>query len=141
MELAKIEILLEKYLEAKTTLAEENTLKKYFSQEEVPAHLSEYKALFNYFSDGMLDTSNRSITLPSKTWYFRWMSVAAVLVFFVSMFAVYQRDINEKEEARLAYVETQKALNLISHSLKKGNTAIAQLQTFEDTQNKIFNNK
>ena len=51
MELAKIEILLEKYLEAKTTLAEENVLKKYFSQEDVPVHLLEYKELFNYFTD------------------------------------------------------------------------------------------
>jgi hypothetical protein len=30
---------------------------------------------------------------------------------------------------------------MISQSLNKGNSAIAQLQTFEVTQNKIFNNK
>ena len=47
MELAKIENLLEKYLAAETTLKEENVLKNYFSQENVPEHLEEYKSMFN----------------------------------------------------------------------------------------------
>lgn len=141
MELAKIEILLEKYLEAKTTLAEEKELKSYFSQEDIPVHLLEYKELFNYFDSSALDTSSKSIELPSKTISFKWLSIAASIVLFISVFTFYQKDMAEKEEARLAYAETQKALQLISHSLNKGNNAIAQLQTFETTQNRIFNNK
>jgi len=141
MELAKIGILLEKYLEAKTTLAEENILKKYFSQEHVPEHLIAYKELFNYFTDNALDSSTKQINLPKEKGSFKWLSIAAAVVLFVSVFSLYQNNMVEKQEAQMAYLETQKALNLISQSLNKGNSAIAQLQTFENTQNKIFNNK
>ncbi len=152
MELAKIEKLLEKYFEAKTSIKEEAVLKEYFSQEEVPAHLSEYKDMFNFFNDSSLETSTRSVQLTKKTISLRWLSIAAMLVFFIGIYAVYQQNETEKQEARLAYMETQKALELISSSLNKGTGAIAQLdnfnrgteamaqlRTFESTQKKIFN--
>ena len=152
MELAKIEALLEKYFEAKTTLPEEKILKDYFVQDDIPAHLTEHKEMFNFFSDSSLETSNRSIKLTKKSMRIQWLSIAAMLVFFVGIYSVYQQNENEIEEARLAYMETQKALDLISKSLNKGTVAIAQLdnfnkgtqaiaqlQTFENTQRKIFN--
>ena len=151
MESARIEKLLEKYYEAETTLKEEKELKDYFSQSDVPTHLAEHKNMFNYFNESSLETSNRSIKLSSKTIALRWLSVAAMLVFFVSVFSLYQQNEAEKEEARLAYQETHKALELISKSLNKGTGAIAQLdnfnkgtsamaelQTFENTQSKVF---
>lgn len=141
MELDKIERLVKKYLEAETTLEEERILKNYFSQDDVPVHLTEYKSLFNYFKDSSLETSTKSITLSRRSINLKWLSIAAMLIFFVGIFSIYQNNISEKEEARLAYLETQKALNLISQSLNKGNSAIAQLQTFENTQNKIFKKK
>ena len=143
MELAKIENLLEKYLAAETTLKEENVLKNYFSQEKVPVHLEEYKSMFNYFTNSSLDVSTKTISLPRKKngSIMKWLSVAAIAVLFVSVYSVNQNNLTDKEEAILAYQETQKALNLISLNLNKGNNAIAQLQTFENTQNKIFKNK
>jgi len=151
MESARIEKLLEKYYEAETTLKEEKELKDYFSQSDVPTHLAEHKNMFNYFNDSSLETSSRSIKLSSRTIALRWLSVAAMLVFFVSVFSLYQQNEAEKEEARLAYQETQKALELISKSLNKGTGAIAQLdnfnkgtsamaelQAFENTQSKVF---
>lgn len=152
MELARIEKLLEKYMEATTTLQEERVLKDYFSTEDVPAHLEEYKDMFVFFDASRLESSERSISLPKKTFDFRWLSVAAMIVFFVGIFALYQQNEAEKREAQLAYAETQKALELISKSLNKGTDAVAQLenfnkgtkamaqlQTFEQTQNRIFN--
>ena len=152
MELAKIEALLEKYFEANTTIAEENILKDYFAKEDIPTHLIEYKEMFNFFSNSSLETSNRSIKLTKSSMRIQWLSIAAMLVFFVGIYSVYLQNENEKEEARLAYMETQKALDLISKSLNKGTVAIAQLdnfnkgteamaqlQTFENTQRKIFN--
>lgn len=151
MESARIEKLLEKYYQAETTLKEEKVLKDYFAQSDVPAHLADHKGMFNYFNDSSLETSSRSIKLSSKTIALRWLSVAAMLVFFVSVFSLYQQNEAEKEQARLAYQETQKALELISKSLNKGTGAIAQLdnfnkgtsamaelQTFESTQSKVF---
>jgi hypothetical protein len=152
MELARIEALLEKYFEANTTIEEEKILKDYFTQENIPAHLLEHKEMFNFFTDGSLETSSRSIKLTKKSIRIQWLSIAAMLVFFIGIYSVYQQNENEKEEARLAYIETQRALDLISKSLNKGTVAIAQLdnfnkgtaaiaqlQTFENTQRKIFN--
>ena len=77
-----------------------------------------------------------------------------MLVFFIGIYSVYRQNEVQKEEARLAYMETQKALDLISRSLNKGTgaiaqlenfnkgtAAIAQLQNFEDAQNRVFSNK
>jgi len=152
MELAKIENLLEKYFEAETSVQEEAVLKEFFSNGEVPEHLSEYKEMFNYFNNSSLETSNRSIKLTKKTISIKWLSIAAMLVLFIGIYSVYQKNETEKEEAMLAYMETQKALELISKSLNKGTDAIAQLdnfnkgteamaqlKTFEYTQRKIFN--
>ncbi len=142
MELFKIEKLIEKYLNAETTLQEEDFLKKYFSQDEIPSHLISYKYLFNYYSNSKLEEVNKTITLPNKRINLRWLSIAAAFVLMVSIYSIHQNNIREKEEARLAFMETQKALNLISYNLNKGNKAVAQLKTFENTQNKIFiNNK
>jgi len=155
MELAKIENLLEKYFEAETSIQEEAILQKYFAQKEVPEHLKQYKEMFNFFSSSSLETSNRTIELTresKKTISIKWLSIAAMLVFFIGIYSVYQQNETEKEEARLAYMETQKALELISQSLNKGTGAIAhldnfnkgtdamaRLSTFENTQNRIFN--
>ncbi len=151
MESAKIEKLLEKYYEAETSLQEEKILKEYFSGSEIPIHLQEHKDMFNYFDNSLLETSNRSIKLTKKTIALRWLSIAAMLVFFISVYSLYQQNEAEKQEAQLAYMETQKALDLISSSLNKGTGAIAQLdnfnkgteaiaelQAFEKAQSKIF---
>ena len=155
MELAKIENLLEKYFEAETSIQEEAILQKYFAQKEVPEHLKQYKEMFNFFSSSSLETSNRTIQLTEeskKTISIKWLSIAAMLVFFIGIYSVYQQNETEKQEARLAYMETQKALELISQSLNKGTGAIAhldnfnkgtdamaRLSTFENTQKRIFN--
>ena len=155
MELAKIENLLEKYFEAETSIQEEAILQKYFAQKEVPEHLKQYKEMFNFFSSSSLETSNRTIQLTEeskKTISIKWLSIAAMLVFFIGIYSVYQQNETEKQEARLAYIETQKALELISQSLNKGTGAIAhldnfnkgtdamaRLSTFENTQKRIFN--
>ena len=43
-----IEQLLQRYWKCKTSTAEEAQLRDFFTQEEVPAHLLRYKALFDY---------------------------------------------------------------------------------------------
>jgi hypothetical protein len=48
MDYKYIEQLIESYFACTTTLQEEQILRSFFSQEEVPAHLAQYAALFNY---------------------------------------------------------------------------------------------
>ena len=47
MDYKYIEQLLDKYFQCQTTLEEEQILRAFFAQEEVPAHLQPYRKLFN----------------------------------------------------------------------------------------------
>jgi hypothetical protein len=50
MDYKYIEQLLERYFQCETTLKEEEILRSFFSQDDVPVWLAEYKALFDYES-------------------------------------------------------------------------------------------
>ena len=52
MDYKYIEQLLDKYFECQTTLEEEQILRAFFAQEDVPAHLLSYRELFTYQSFG-----------------------------------------------------------------------------------------
>ncbi len=138
MESVKIEKLVRKYLEAESSLDEEAILKNYFSQENIPIHLQEYQPMFTYFSQSVKLKSTKKIALPKEKRRFNWLSVAAIAILFISIFTVYQKNVSERKEAMQAYADTQRALQMISFNLNKGNKAVAQLETYEKTQNKIF---
>ena len=136
MELANIEKLLEKYLNAETSIAEEKELKNYFSSNTVAQHLQEYQALFGYFSTSKKEEFTKPIQLNSQKPNWKWLSVAASVVLLVSVYTGYQN--NQQREAEKVYNETKMAFNMLAVNLNKGNIAIAQLQYFENTKNKIF---
>ena len=136
MELANIEKLLEKYLNAETTIAEEKELKNYFTSNNVAPHLQEYQALFGYFSTSKNERFTQTIQLNSQKKSWKWLSVAASVVLLVSVYTGYQN--NQQRKAERMYQETQFAFGMLSTSLNKGSVAIAQLQHFENTKNKIF---
>jgi len=141
MELANIEKLIEKYENAETSLQEEQELKDYFQQTDVPGHLLEYQAMFNYFDESNAERFTKSIPLKTKKTYWKWLSVAAAIAIMFSIYTYNANTINdlEKKEAEFAYQETQKALQMVSKNLNKGSSvAIAGLREFEKTQNKIF---
>ena len=144
MELAKIEKLLEVYFEGNTTLDEEDILQKYFSQSFVPAHLQEYKVMFNYFLDNKAEVSNQPIRVNTKkkTWKKSWLYIAAAIVLLFTVYKIIPTSNDftkaERAEAKRAYVETQKAFKLISENLNRVNSEIAYLENYEVTKNKIF---
>ena len=51
MESDKITLLVTKYFEGETTLAEEKVLKEYFSSTDIASNLVQYHPLFAYFSN------------------------------------------------------------------------------------------
>ncbi len=143
MELVKkIENLLEKYFEARTTVAEEQTLQSYFSQNNVAPHLEQYKPMFEYFSVAKTEQSTRPVPLKSKKQIvYQWISVAAVValvfgVYFGTNNATGNKQVINNPE--LAYQETKKALDLIAQNLNKGTEKIAYLGEFEQAKNKIL---
>ena len=136
MELVNIEKLLQKYLDAETSIAEENELKRYFSSNNVAPHLEEYQALFGYFTISKQEVYTKPLQLKTQKQRWKWLSVAASVVLLVSLYAGYEN--NEQRKAEKIYNETQVAFNMLSANLNKGNEAIAQLQYFETAKNKIF---
>ena len=56
MDYKYIEQLLENYFACTTTLQEEQILRSFFSQEDVPAHLIQYAALFSYETEAKEET-------------------------------------------------------------------------------------
>ncbi len=136
MELANIEKLLKKYLNAETTLAEEEILANYFTGTTVAPHLQEYQALFGYFKSSKKEHYTKTIHLKSRKLRWQWLSIAAMLVLLVSVYTGYQK--NQQVKAEKVFNETQMALGMLSANLNKGTVAISQLQEFETTKSKIF---
>ena len=138
MDWDNIEKLLEKYFDAETTVDEEMLLKKYFSQPDIPDHLKQYTPLFVYLKTANNEQAQKSVQLPKRNWK-NWLSVAAGLLLFFSVFNMLEKQKREKEQALAAYNETVRALDMIASNLNKGNQAIYELKTFSKTKNKIFN--
>lgn len=138
MELSNIEKLLERYFEATTTVAEEEMLREYFAQEDVPLHLKEYAPMFQYFSIAREEKFTRQVPLkPRKKSYIKWISIAAVSILIFGIY--FGRSYQEQREAEYAYQETKKALSLLATNLGKGTEKVAYLREFEETKQKIYN--
>ncbi len=142
-----IEKLLEKYFEATTTVAEENTLRKYFAQESVATHLEQYRPMFNYFSNAKTEQFTKLNALsesvkPRRRFDYRWISVAASVVIAVGIYFGYERYTHnqEQEQARIAYAHTKEALNLLAANFAKGTEKVALLEEFEVAKQKVYSN-
>ena len=146
MELANIEKLLEKYLEAETSIQEEALLQDYFLQDTVAPHLYEYKALFTYFGESKAERFTKTIPLKPRRANWKWLSVAAAVVLLFSVYSVQRSSAGlsaqEEQEALMALEETQKAFQLISQNLNKGESvALSGLSEFNKAQSKVFKTK
>jgi hypothetical protein len=137
MELDRIEKLLEKYLEASTSIAEEKELRTYFTQESVPTHLEQYASMFQYFSIAKEERFTKQVPLKTRRDYFKWASVAVVAVL---MFGIYfGKEYQKQKEIDYAYNETKKALSLLADNFSRGTEKVAYLNEFENTKQKIYN--
>lgn len=143
---SRIEKLLEKYLEATTSVAEERELSDYFTGDNVAPHLKEYCAMFNYFSIAREEQSTRE--LPSKPGrnhrYLRWASVAAVAVLALGIYfgseessspydKLYAQGYTEEE-----IESAQMAISLFTNNFKKGVEGAAYLEEFEKNTNRFI---
>ena len=138
MELNKIEKLLEKYFEATSTVAEEQTLRDYFHGDQVAPHLQRYTPLFGYISTAKKERFTGQVPLKTRKNLSRWLSVAAVavLIFGIYLGKRYQ----EQQQAEYAYNQTKEALRLLASNLDRGTEKVAYLNEFGETTQKIYNN-
>ena len=143
MELHKIELLIEKYFQGETSIAEENELKNYFSSEDVAQHLIQYKPIFCFFSQSKELKSTKEIPLQSKKRNVAWLSIAASVVVMIGIgtfayFNAQPQDLGTYDDPEVAFRETQKALSLLSGNVNKGLESVKYVGEFETAKDKIF---
>jgi hypothetical protein len=151
MELNKIEILLEKYFQGETSIAEENELRTYFSSLNVAQHLEQYKPMFGYFplaKEQMLQQEIPLLPMPrDKKRYVAWLSIAAsvVVLLGIGTYVFYNYDTaNEKQDLgtyddpEVALRETQKALALLSNHVNVGIESVYYIKEYQDSKELIF---
>ena len=151
MELDKLEILLEKYFEGETSIAEEDQLKDYFSSSNVAQHLEQYKPLFGYFSTSKQQEFTQAVPLISKPRAKKrtttWLSIAASVTVLLGAgtFTYFNydntqtQDLGTYDDPEVAFRETQKALSLLSQNVNVGMESVQYIQQYETAKNKVFN--
>ncbi len=141
MDSNKIEALLAKYWECETSLEEENELREYFNQQDIPAQFKEAAVLFAYFGeqrnkqvkdltfDSKVVESVKKSTTANKSKVVRLLYnfsriAAGLIVVVVATYYIRseirkttpQEMVDTYSDPKLAFEETKKALLMISKS-------------------------
>lgn len=153
MNLQRIEQLIEKYEKGETTADEEQLLKSFFLNEEVPLHLRNYKALFAYFESSkkeelissdfdekVLAAIQDRKTIPifngsRKRLYFIASVAAGLLILFGLYFRYGLNETSPDEtfnDPMLAYAETKKILLKVSANMNAGVNEMKSIKEFND---------
>lgn len=144
MELKQIEILLEKYFEGETTLQEEKELKAYFSSNNVAPHLDMYVPMFTNFQKQKEIQFTKALPLqPRKQNNVKWIGVAASVVVLFGTLLYFNnqntsKDLGTFSSPEEAFLETQKALHMVSLEVNKGVKSMEVLNEYEKTKKTIF---
>lgn len=145
MELSKIEKLLEKYEEGKTTLAEENILREFFLKGDVPPHLRSYQLIFMYSAQEKSKSLETSPDVGSSNWRFVWSSVAAIVIVALGLFFfnkssqdLNQNDLGTITDEEQALQKTKETLNMVAQFMNEGKADLVYLKEFNNTKNKII---
>lgn len=148
MALDKIEVLVEKYFDAETSIAEESELKVYFSSENVAQHLQHYTSLFVHFKEAKEEQFTTPIVLKTnKKNYSAWLSVAATVTILLGigsfMYVNNQQNAvptayGTYDDPEVAFRETQKALALISAHVNTGIESVNYIAEYQTSKDKIF---
>lgn len=147
MEHTNIEILLEKYFEGETSIAEEKELTNYFSSPNVAQHLEQYKSFFGYFSQTKKQAFLQEIPLQTKNNKVAWLSIAASVVVLLGVGTfVYlnnnqgnqNKDLGTYNDPEIAFKETQKALAMLATHVNVGIESVHYVKEYENSKNLIF---
>ena len=146
MEPFKIDLLLEKYFEAETSIAEENDLRTFFSSQEVPEHLQQYQSIFGYFEITKEQKFEQKTQPQRKKRSVKWLSIAASIVIMlgVGIFSYNNlktfpnQDLGDFKTPEAAFEATQKALLMLSENVNVGVSGATHMQEFNNVKDKVF---
>jgi hypothetical protein len=148
MESDKIILLVTKYFEGETTLAEEKILKEYFSSTDIASNLVQYQPLFAYLSNTSKQEFEQKMPLfKSNNNPIKWLSIAASVVVLLGIgFYTFNNysipktttELGTYDDPQVAFEETQKALALLSNHVNVGIESVRYVETYEVTRDKIF---
>jgi hypothetical protein len=146
MESNNIEILIEKYFQGETSIAEEKELRSYFSSTNVAPHLEQHKAMFGFFAKAKQEEFKQEILPKTKKLKVMWLSIAAtitVLLGFATFFMLNNNvqpsnELGSYDSPEVAFVETQKALALLSSNVNVGIESVSYVHEYELTKSRIF---
>ena len=148
--------LLDKYLEGNTSVEEEQKLKDFFSQKDIPKEFRAEAHWFNHINAQTIseeeirslegDLSNwvdtqeatkKSIRL--RSWIISIAAGFAILV-SISLFIKYKQADTLKdtyEDPQIAYLEAKKVLMYVSETLNKGTEKLQPVTHFEEGTNEM----
>lgn len=147
MEFNKVEILLEKYFQGETSIAEEKELRNYFSSQDVAPHLEQYKAMFGFFIQAKQQEYAKEFPQSTQKTKFKWLSIAATVAVLLGLVTFYMIDneaprvqdqLGTYNDPQKAFQETQKALALISSHVNVGIESVMYVEEYEIAKNRVF---
>jgi hypothetical protein len=163
MNTREVELLLEKYFEGQTSVAEEQSLKEFFNGGPVPDHLEEYRPLFLYFKEEetiVLDDSFDEkvlarmqepkvipmVAVNTRRRYAIGIAASILLligVVFALRYEMFNRNgknlYSASPENELAFVQAQEALLMVSANLNTGLDEMQHLEAFDKGMEKAQN--
>jgi len=154
MNIKEIEKLLEKYYEGETSLQEEHHLREFFLSSEVPVHLQEHKPMFVFYTQESqeqiksdfqkkllrkLQTGTTIRHIVARRQFLIPLSIAATFILLFGLaytfrmipFRANPQPYGTISDPQLAYIETRKALLLVSENLNLGINQAKQLESFQ----------
>jgi len=152
MEFKDLEILLEKYFDGETTLFEEQQIVKFFKNNtELPEKFKQTKAMFEFFKDEkeskadfeFAPTENKKTT-KTRRLYYQVSAIAASILIFISIFT-YTDNLEEQKvyayingkpimNEQVAIMEAKRALLLVSSNFNEGTESLKHLSSFNKAE-------
>ncbi|WP_026934594.1 hypothetical protein [Christiangramia echinicola] len=145
MELSKIEKLLERYDEGKTSLAEEKLLREYFLRNDIPENLRSYQLMFMFSNKQVNEKLPEQPEEKSTNKWYIWTSIAAIFIVAMGVFFFNDnsRNLNENDlgtitEEEIALEKAKETLAMVSQFMNEGKSDLVYLKEFNNTKNKII---
>lgn len=154
----EIEELLEKYFEGETSDAEENQLKDYFSQVEIPDKFKIYKKLFNFYaSERKVKINNKKfdqkliekITFQKQSRnnrnFYKIIAVAASLILIFGSYLYFKPNTPKQEKKKIVLTSNQKfainktieVLEKVSQIMNRASLPLSNLKYINETNQEL----